>query len=55
MKSTLEGINIRPNDTEEPISELINWVVGITAFEERKENENKWAQLKRPLGKHQVH
>ena len=44
MKSTLEGINIRPNDTEEPISELINWVVGITAFEQKKEKKMKTSE-----------
>ena len=36
MKNTLEGINSRPNDTEEWISDLEDKVVEITATEQKK-------------------
>ena len=39
MQTTVEGINSRLNDTEEPISELKNQVVGITAFEQKKKKK----------------
>ena len=44
MKNTLEGINSRLNDTEEPISKPKNRVAGITAFEQKKEKKMKTSE-----------
>ena len=59
MKKTLEGINFRPNDTEEWICKLDGRVVEITDVDRKKENNNggkkerEREQVKIFLGQHQ--
>ena len=41
MKNTLEGINSRPNDTEERTSVQEDRVMETTAAEQKKEKKNE--------------
>ena len=52
-KNTLEGINSRITKAEEQISDLEDRMVEITVAEQnRKKNEKKRRQPKKPLGQH---
>ena len=53
MNNTLEGINSRITKAEEQISDLEDRMVEITVAEQnRKKNEKKRRQPKKPLGQH---
>ena len=52
-KNILEGINSRITKAEEQISDLEDRMVEITVAEQnRKKNEKKRRQPKKPLGQH---
>ena len=53
MKNSLQGINSRLNEVELSINEL-NDKVWKSLLPNRKKNEQKWRQCKRPLEQHQV-
>ena len=53
MKNSLKGINSRLNEVELSINEL-NDKVWKSVLRNRKKNEQKWRQCKRPLEQHQV-
>ena len=50
MKTTLEEINIRINETEEQIHELEDRMMEITANEQKRKNEKKKGPFTRHLG-----
>ena len=56
LKSTLEVINRRLNDTEEQISELEDRVSGNHChWKEKIKNEKKSEQFERPLRQYHMH
>ena len=50
MKTTLEEINIRINETEEQIHELEDRMMEITPNEQKRKNEKKKGPFTRHLG-----